>query len=101
MLRYYLPNDKFVMFTNKVDNQDIARYYQAPYGLNRKWGISVDKKEEWDPEGVWVRVQDKGLPVLLHRDAVYTIDVTATAGESATSTTTTSSTTTTTTTTAP
>lgn len=101
MARYFIPSDKFVMFTNRVDGKPIARYMAAPYGLNRKWGLSVDKKETWDPEGVYVRVQDKGLPVLYHVDSIYSIDVTATSAQSATSTTTTSSTTTTTTTTAP
>lgn len=96
MKRYFLPNDKFVMFTDRVDGKKIARYMRAPYGLRRKYGLGVDKHETWDPEGVYVRVQDKGLPVLYHRDAIYTIDVTATAAESATSTTTTTTTTTTT-----
>jgi hypothetical protein len=100
MQKYFIPDDKFAMFASTVDGMPIARYMKAPYGLNRIWGLKVDKKEEWDPEGVFVRVQDKGLPVLMHPSAMYVLDVTATEGQSATSTTTTSSTTTTTTTTA-
>lgn len=90
MQRYYVPSDKFMMMSTSVEGQPIARYMQAPFGLGRHWGLYTDKKEEWDPEGVWIRVQDKGLPVLYHVDAIYTIDVTSRAGESATSTTTTS-----------
>lgn len=100
MQRYYVPSDKFFMMASSVEGKPIARYIQAPFGLGRHYGLFTDKKEEWDPEGVYIRVQDKGLPVLMHPDAIYTIDVTATAGESATSTTTTTSTTSTTTTTA-
>jgi len=108
MQRYFVPSDKFVMLSSKVDGRPIAKYHEAPFGLGRHWGLYTDKKEEWDPEGIYVRVQDKGLPVLYQRDAVYTIDVTATAAESATTTTsssttssTTSSSTTTSTTTTP
>jgi hypothetical protein len=96
MQRYYVPGDKFFMMASNVQGGAVARYIQAPFGLGRHWGLYTDKKEEWDPEGVFIRVQDKGLPVLYQTDAIYTIDVTARAGESATSTTTTSSTSTTT-----
>jgi len=96
MQRYYVPGDKFFMMASNVQNSPVARYIQAPFGIGRHWGLYTDKKEEWDPEGVYIRVQDKGLPVLYQPDAIYTIDVAERAGESATSTTTTSSTTTTT-----
>lgn len=94
MQRYYLPGDKFIMMSSRVEGQPIARYIQAPFGLGRNWGLYTDRKEEWDPEGVYIRVQDKGLPVLYFTDSIYTIDVTARAGESATSTTTSSTSTT-------
>jgi hypothetical protein len=92
MQRYYVPSDKFVMMASTVEGQPIARYIQAPFGLGRRWGLYTDRKDEWDPEGTWIRVQDKGLPVLYHVDALYTIDVAATAGESATTTSTTTTT---------
>ena len=100
MQKYFCPNGKVTFMASQVEGKPIARYYQAPFGLGRNWGMYVDKHDEWDPEGTWVRVQDKGLPVLLNRDAVYQLDVTTTAGESATTTTTTTSSSSTTTTTA-
>lgn len=75
MKKKFIPDDKFVMFADKVEGQDIAEYFEAPYGLGRKYGIQTDTHPEWDPEGIFIRVQDKGLPVLIQRDAVYTIDV--------------------------
>jgi len=63
------------MFASKVEGQPIAEHIQAPFGLGRHYGQFVDEKEEWDPEIQWIRVQDKGLPVLYQEDAVYTIDV--------------------------
>lgn len=72
---YFIPNDKFVMFASNVDGQPIAEYKQAPFGLGRNYGLKTDRKEEWDPEGIWIRTQDKGLPILYQRDAVYTLDV--------------------------
>jgi hypothetical protein len=105
MARYYIPNDKFLMMSTSVDGQPIAKYMQAPFGLDRRWGQKTDRHEEWDPEGLWIRVQDKGLPVLMNRDAIYVLDVVAihpAAGKAltSTSTTTTTSSTSTTTTTA-
>jgi hypothetical protein len=100
MQKYYIPSDKFVMMATSVDGQPIAEYMQAPYGLNRVWGQSTDRHEEWDPDVVWIRVQDKGLPILKNRDGVYVLTVQTTAAQAATSTTTTTSSSTTTTTTA-
>ena len=72
---YFIPSDKFTMFASTVDGQPIAEYKAAPYGLDRRYGISTDQHEEWDPEGVYIRVRDKGLPVLYQRDAMYILDV--------------------------
>jgi hypothetical protein len=99
MPKKFIPDGKFCMLAKQVDGMDIAEYFAAPFGLGRRYGLSPDRKEEWDPEGLWVRVQDKGLPVLYNRDAIYTLDVVTTTEEGMTSTTT--STTSTTTTTAP
>lgn len=97
MAKPFIPDDKFVMMSSRVDGQPIAEYKMAPFGLGRQYGQYTDRNEEWDPEVVWIRVQDKGLPLLYQRDAIYTIDVKTLVGEAKT---TTSSTTTTTTTTA-
>jgi hypothetical protein len=93
----FIPDDKFIMMASRVDGQAIAEYKQAPFGLNRNYGQFTDSYDEWDPEVTWIRVQDKGLPILFNRDAIYTIDVVTTAKQAETSTTTSSSTTTTTT----
>lgn len=93
----FIPDDKFIMMASKVDGQPIAEYKQAPFGLNRNYGQFTDSYDEWDPEVTWIRVQDKGLPILFNRDAIYTIDVVTTSKQAETSTTTSSSTTTTTT----
>ena len=100
MKKYYVPDDKFVMFASKVDGEPIAEYMKAPFGLGRHYGTYTDRNEEWDPEGIFIRVQDKGLPVLYHRDAIYTIDVESVTADTVTSTTTTTSSSSTTTTTA-
>lgn len=75
MTAKFLPKTKFCMFASTVEGQKIAEYFAAPYGLSRKWGLNVDTHEEWDPDGVWIRVQDKGLPVLYRRDALYILTV--------------------------
>jgi len=100
MPRKFVPDDKFLMMAPNVDGAPIGMYLAAPFGLGRHYGMYPDQKEEWDPEGLWIRVQDKGLPVLVQRDAIYTIDVVSTYAETLTSTSTTTSSSTTTTTTA-
>lgn len=98
MQKYYIPSDKFVVMATAVDGQPIAEYKRAPFGLGRHYGQYTDRNDEWDPEVTWIRTQDKGLPLLYNRDAVYILTVQTTSAGAATSTTTTSSSTTTTTT---
>lgn len=96
MAKPFIPDDKFVMMASNVDGQPIAEYKEAPFGFNRNYGEYTDRHEEWDPEVLWIRIQNKGIPILYNRDAIYTLDVKTTTGEAKTSTTTSSTTTTTT-----
>jgi hypothetical protein len=76
MVKKFIPTDVFTMFSAQVEGVNIAEYFAAPYGLNRVWGMDVDTHETWDPDGLWIRVQNKGLPVLYNRDAIYSMTVT-------------------------
>jgi len=75
MTKKFIDNDVFAMFSSTVEGVPIAEYFGAPYGLDRDYGMKVDTHEEWDPDGLWIRVQNKGLPVLKNRDAVYIMTV--------------------------
>lgn len=75
MTRKFIPTDKFIMWADTVDGEPIAEFMKAPHMLNRTWGQQVDRNEKWDPDGVFLRVSDKGLPVLYHEDAVYQLTV--------------------------
>jgi hypothetical protein len=77
MYRKYVPDNTFVMMASRVDGRPIAEFKRAPFGNARGYGLKPDRWEEKDPEGVWIRVQDKGLPILKQRDAVYILTVTA------------------------
>jgi hypothetical protein len=76
MTKKFLDTDKFLMFASTVEGNRIAEYMAAPYGLGRTWGMKVDSKEQWDPDGIFIRVQNKGLPILYHRDALFVYTVT-------------------------
>ena len=67
----YIPDNKIIFIANTVEGQKVAEFMQAPFGLDRHYGQKVDRHEEWDPEGIWLRIQDKGLPVLYRRDSIY------------------------------
>ena len=75
MKKKYIGDDKFFMYSTTYEGQAIGEIMEAPYGLARRWGKYVDRKDEWDPEGLWIRVQDKALPVLYHPDTTYTLTV--------------------------
>lgn len=75
MVRPYVPDDKFIMMCANVDGKSIAEYWQAPFGLDRHYGEKPDRWEIKDPDGIYIRIEDKGLPVLYQRDALYILDV--------------------------
>jgi len=75
MRRNFIPDTKFAMIASSVDGKSIANYKQAPFGLDRHYGLKPDRWEEKDPDGVFIRVEDKGLPVLFQRDAMYILTV--------------------------
>jgi len=75
MTKSFIPDNVFVMIAPVVEGQSIAEYKKAPFGLKRQYGQQTDKNDEWDPEGTYIRVRDKGLPILYQRDAVYVLTV--------------------------
>lgn len=75
MNKKFLSDTKFIMFTDMVEGSPIAKFANAPHGLARSYGVKVDTWEVKDPDGIYLRVEDKGLPVLYHEDAVYQLTV--------------------------
>jgi hypothetical protein len=71
----YIPTTKFTMFCSQVEDEKIAEFANAPFDLDRHYGLKVDTHEEWDPDGIAVRVQNKGIPVLYQEDAIYSLTV--------------------------
>lgn len=75
MRKKYVPDTKFILFADVMEGEKIAEFMNAPFGNDRNWGMFTDTHEEWDPEGIWIRCQNKGLPVLYHPDAIYQMTV--------------------------
>ena len=73
--RYFVPEDKFILFCSNVEGERIAKFMNAPFGLGRHWGVSAKSWTTEDPEVYWIMVENKGLPVLYHRDAIYNLTV--------------------------
>jgi hypothetical protein len=73
MRKKFIPDNVFFMFADSQGGSKVAEFMEAPYGNSRRWGFYADTKDEWDPEGIWLRVQDKGLPVLYNPDCTYKI----------------------------
>jgi len=76
MRKKFIDDNTFMLFsTISADGDSIAEFMEAPYGIGRRWGTYADTKDEWDPEGLWMRIQDKGLPVMYHPDTTVRITV--------------------------
>lgn len=75
MKKKFIGDDKFFMFATDQEGEKVAEFMEAPYGNDRRWGKYADTKDEWDPEGLWLRIQDKGLPVLYHPDTTFTYTI--------------------------
>ena len=75
MRKKFLPDNKLTMYVDTVEGESIAEFMNAPFGNDRNFGMTVDGTEEWDPDGYWIRVQNKGLPVLYNPDAIFTLTV--------------------------
>ncbi len=76
MAKKFLATNYFTMFASQVEGQPIAEFMLAPFGNEHKWGTEVDQWEKKDPDGRFVRVRNKGLPVLYFEDAIYSYKVT-------------------------
>jgi len=77
MTKIFMDDDLavFMPTSGKVENQDIADWFDAPFGIPGTYGIKLDNNPEWDPEAYWIRAQAKGLPVLYFPEAVYILNV--------------------------
>ena len=75
MTRKFLPTNKFCMFSSQVEGQKIAEFMKSPFGLDRHYGTKTSRWYEDDPDGMWLRVENKGLPVLYFEDAIFNYTV--------------------------
>jgi hypothetical protein len=75
MRKKFIADNVFFMFADMAEGEKIAEFMEAPHGLGRNWGMFADTKDQWDPEGIYMRVADKGLPVLYHPDTTYKLIV--------------------------
>lgn len=75
MTKKFLSESKFCLFCESVEGDKIAGYFNAPFGLARSYGMKVKRWDVEDPEGTWVMVENKGLPVLYRPEGLYIMTV--------------------------
>jgi len=75
MRKKFITDAKVGFFTRQIDGEAIAEFLEAPFGMGRYFGMYADTKDEWDPDGLWIRVQNKGLPVITHPDGIWTLTI--------------------------
>jgi len=80
MTRKFLPDNQFLMFASQLEGQKIAEMAYVPYaitGSGRNWGKQTNSWPVWDPAGVFIMVENRGLPILYNEDCIYNLTVTA------------------------
>ncbi len=75
MTKGFVPDNTITFLTKSVEGNTIAEFKNAPFGIPRGYDLTPKSWLDTDPDVAWVRVQNKGLPVLYHRDAVYQLTV--------------------------
>lgn len=76
MRKKYLLDGEVCALPSSFDGNSIGNYYLAPFGLpTPRYGMYVDSDMVWDPDGLYMRVQNKGLPVVRSPQAVFTLVV--------------------------
>jgi len=67
-----IKDNEFIMWSDtNADGEKIAETMLSPFGIGRHYGVTIDTKDEFDPEGTIVRIQNKSLPVVYHPDCMY------------------------------
>lgn len=75
MRKKYIADNKILMFTPTVNGDNIAEVMEAPHTLDRRWGMTTSTWDVHDPEGTWLRIEDKSFPVLYYPHAVASLTV--------------------------
>lgn len=75
MKKKYIPDNKILMFTPSVGGESIIEIFEAPHGLQRRWGMTTKTWDDRDPEGTWMMIEDKCFPVLYRPEAVAVLTV--------------------------
>ena len=75
MTRKFIDPTKFCMFCSEIEGQKVAEFMQSPFGLDRHYGMKPHSWTVEDPDGVFIRIENKGLPVLYFEDATYNLTV--------------------------
>ena len=86
----FMPEGRFVFLADKVDGRPLLQWRDTPYAIlkagggfsggnpgqafDRKWGVTLDGRDTWDPDSAVTRGQLHGLWTLLHL-GIGTLDV--------------------------
>ena len=73
--KMFVPDNKMTFMTKTVEGEAIGEWVDAPFGIPGGYGLTPKSWMTIDPDVAWVRAQNKGLPVLYHRDAIIQLKV--------------------------
>lgn len=71
----FIADNKILMFTPMLEGMPIAEIMEAPHGVDRRWGMTSKTWDDNDPEGTWLKIEDKCFPVLYRPEAVSVLTV--------------------------
>lgn len=74
MRKKYIEDNKFVLMADSF--QGIRNeFYLSPFGIPAHYDMFTDTWEDNDPDGLYLRIQNKGLPVMYNPQTVFTLTV--------------------------
>lgn len=74
MRKKYIDDNKFVLMADSFQGIR-SEFYYAPFGLDGQYDMYTDTWEDTDPDGVYLRVQNKGMPIIYNPQTVFTLTV--------------------------
>lgn len=77
MKKKYIPDNLVVIMCDTVDGMPIGNFALSPHGMDGAYGMTFHDWMSDDPEGLSIRVENKGLPMIYHPESIGTIQVAA------------------------
>ena len=75
MRKKYLQDGEICALPTSFEGNPLGFFGLAPFGIPARYGMYPDSFDIKDPDGLYIRVQNKGLPIVQSPQAIFTLVV--------------------------